>query len=366
MIQFLDLHKINDRFSNAFAKALSAVMDSGDYILGDAVIKFENDFAQYCGAKHCVGTASGLDALTLILLGYLELGKLQPSDEVIVPANTFYATILSIVQAGLQPVLVDPDLETCNLSTANVKAAITKKTKAIVGVHLYGQLADMIALQAIAKTHNLILIEDAAQAHGAETKTGLKAGNLSDAAAFSFYPSKNLGALGDGGAITTSDLELVEVLRKLRNYGSDKKYSYQSIGINSRLDELQAAFLRIKLSALDSDNTRRRSIAKAYFHGISNNRITLPNYNLDKSHVYYVFTVKVEARTEFMAHLSGNGVQSHIHYPTPPHHQKALNQFNHLNLPITESIHNTIVSIPMSPVMTNSEAQQVIDVINAF
>lgn len=365
MIKFLDLHKVNDRFKAELQDKMIEVLNSGHFILGKEVENFEKEFAHYCGSKYCVGTASGLDALTLILKGYVALGKLKKGDEVIVPANTFYATVLSVIQAELKPILVEPNLETYNITAQGIKASITSNAKAIIAVHLYGQLADVESLKQLAEEEQLLLIEDAAQAHGAELN-GIKAGNLSHASAFSFYPTKNLGCLGDGGAITTSDKELYNCLKSLRNYGSDKKYSYEFLGMNSRLDELQAAFLRVKLKYLDNDNAVRKAIAKKYLDNISNPKVKLPNNNQSNSHVYYVFTLRVEDRDNFITYLKNNKIESHVHYPIAPNEQKALSQLNALNLPVTKSIHKTIVSIPISPVMTNEEIQCVIDIINTY
>ncbi|WP_353778098.1 DegT/DnrJ/EryC1/StrS family aminotransferase [Winogradskyella sp. 3972H.M.0a.05] len=366
MIKFLDLHKVNQRFKADFEAELGRFLDGGQYILGDYVKSFETNFADYCGTKYCIGTANGLDALTLILKSYIHLGRLAPNDEVIVPANTFIATILSVLHAGLKPVLVEPDADTYNISSKAVKEAISNDTKAIIAVHLYGQLADMNALQALSKTHDLLLIEDAAQAHGALDSSGTIAGNLSDAAAFSFYPSKNLGALGDGGAVTTNDEDLMNVLRSIHNYGSEKKYENEIIGFNSRLDDIQALFLNFKLKKLDEDNAKRRSIALRYLDEITNKKVILPTYNRTKDHVFYVFMVRVEQRDDFRDYLLQNNIESHIHYPKPPHKQNALTMFNQLRLPITEKIHDTCVSIPMSPLMTNGEIDKVIQVINAY
>jgi len=380
MIKFLDLHKINNRFRKAFEAAFSKSLDTSHFILGDNVSKFESEFADYCGTQYCVGTANGLDALTLILKGYIQLGKLNKGDKVIVPANTFIATILSVLHAELVPVLVEPDSETYNLSNNNVRDHLDKTVKAIIMVHLYGQLADVEGLNQLAKAHDLLLIEDAAQAHGAETNfnpeysisssnsisTFLKAGNLSDAAAFSFYPSKNLGALGDGGAVTTDDLDLIEAIKLLRNYGSKDKYINQIIGYNSRLDDIQAAFLSIKLKSLDNDNTRRRIIAKTYLSKITNPKLKLPFYNGSDNHVFYAFVVEVEDRAGFIEHLKDNNIEFLIHYPIPPHKQDALRSLLNLQLPITEKIHNRIISLPISPVMADSEVDTVIDVLNTY
>lgn len=366
MIKFLDLHKINSRFKNEFETQFKTFLDSGFYILGRQVSTFENSFANYCGTKYCIGTGNGLDALTLIFKSYIQLGKLKEHDEVIVPANTYIATILSVINAGLKPVFVEPDSETFNINPSEIEKYITSKTKAILVVHLYGLLAKMKRIQTIANENNLLVIEDAAQAHGAETIDGIKAGNLSDAAAFSFYPSKNLGALGDGGAVTTNDSDLAECITMMRNYGSSKKYVNEIIGFNSRLDEIQAVFLNIKLKYLDADNEKRSVIAKRYYNEIYNEKIKLPKYNQSKDHVFYVFTVCVESRKDFKAYLNKNAIGSLIHYPVAPHHQKALSMYKHLQLPITESIHKTIISIPISPVMTNDEVSKTINVINAY
>ena len=367
MIKFLDLHKINNRFRNEFEDAFSKSLDASHFILGENVSKFESEFAAYCGSQYCVGTANGLDALTLILKGYMQLGKLSKGDKVIVPANTFIATVLSVLHADLTPVLVEPNPDTYNLSASEVKNVITKDVRAIIMVHLYGQLADVEGLNQLAKANNLLLIEDAAQAHGAEPNSKLlKAGSLAHAAAFSFYPSKNLGALGDGGAITTNDLKLIEIVRLLRNYGSETKYKNKIIGFNSRLDDLQAAFLSIKLKSLNNDNQRRRAIAKTYLSEISNPKLKLPFYDGSENHVFYAFVAEVEDRDVFIQFLDEHNIQSLIHYPVPPHQQKALKEFSQLHLPITEKIHKRIISLPMSPVITDKEVQDVIKAINTY
>lgn len=366
MIKFLDIHKINNRFKAEFQASFSKSLEQAHFVLGTNVSNFENEFAAYCGTTYCVGTGNGLDALTLILKGYVEIGKLKKGDKVMVPANTFIATILSVLHAELVPVLVEPDAETYTISVAKDQS-VYKEVKAIVMVHLYGQLADVEKLQAIAKTYNLLLIEDAAQAHGAiATSNGRKAGDLSDAAAFSFYPSKNLGALGDGGAITTSDTELVKALRLLRNYGSLVKYAHQIIGCNSRLDDMQAAFLRIKLKALDADNTRRRALAKTYLQQIKNPKIKLPFYDGSENHVFYAFVVEVEDRADFSNYLSTHHIEWLIHYPIPPHKQEALATFSDYILPLTEKIHKRVISLPISPVMSDKEIKKVIDVLNTY
>ena len=367
MIPFLDLHKVNARFEDEYALKFKSFLNSGYYILGNEVSTFESNFSNYCGTKYCIGVANGLDALTLIFKGYIELGKLQPNDEIIVPANTYVATILSIINADLKPVFVEPDEASFNISPSEIEKHITPKVKGILVVHLYGQLANMVTINSIANKNDLLVIEDAAQAHGAVLNSEeKKAGNLSDAAGFSFYPSKNLGALGDAGAVTTSDTELADAIRLLRNYGSSKKYINETLGINSRLDELQATFLNIKLEYLDEDNKRRREIAKRYLETIQNEKIVLPKYNNSGNHVFHVFVVRVKDRLDFTTYLERNQIGYLIHYPIPPHKQKALSAYKTLNLPVTESIHETVVSIPISQVMTNEEVQTVIKVLNHY
>lgn len=389
MIPFLDLQKINARFEPEFQTAFQRFLKTGHYILGNEVKLFEGEYANYCGTKHCIGTANGLDALILIFRAYIQLGKLQPNDEVIVPANTYIASILSVIQSGLKPVLVEPEEATFNISPKEIEKHLTNKTKAILVVHLYGQLADMGAINTIAKEHQLLVVEDAAQAHGAVVNSNLqvlnsktiieaspsqdqrptiqfKAGNLGDAAAFSFYPSKNLGCLGDGGAVTTNDAKLAECIRILRNYGSSEKYVNTLIGINSRLDEIQAAFLILKLRSLDDDNSKRQSIAKRYLSEIKNEKIALPFYDGTENHVFHVFVVRVLNRKVFTQFLSDHSLGWLIHYPIPPHRQVALSSFGHLSFPITENIHNSIVSIPISPVLSEEDVSSVIRVLNQY
>ncbi|MFC0605973.1 DegT/DnrJ/EryC1/StrS family aminotransferase [Winogradskyella pulchriflava] len=374
MIKFLDLHKINNRFRKELEDSFSKSLDASNYILGSNSLKFENEFAQFCGTKHCVGTANGLDALTLILKGFIQLDKLKKGDKVIVPANTFIATILSVLHADLEPVFVEPNPETYNLSIDEVKNATTEDVKAIIMVHLYGQLADVENLLQFAKDNDLLLIEDAAQAHGAETTLNIerpisypaKVGSIGYAAAFSFYPSKNLGALGDGGAVTTSDSELFEAISMLRNYGSKEKYKHEIIGFNSRLDDVQAAFLRIKLKALDADNQKRRAIAQHYLEGITNPKLKLPFYDGSDNHVFYAFVVEVEDRLDFTKFLDKNNIGWLIHYPIPPHKQQALSQFSDLKLPITEHIHKRIISLPISPILTDDEVKSLINTLNTY
>lgn len=390
MIPFLDLHKINTRFEPQFQEVFKQFLDSGHYILGNRLKAFEEAFAHYCCTRHCIGVANGLEALRLILEGYKGLGKVKDGDEILVAANTYIATILAIKQAGLVPVLVEAEAETYGFDVSKLKAALSSKTKALMPVHLYGQITNMDTVNAFAKAHNLLVIEDAAQAHGGKfqipnsklqtpnygsrethhspftTHHFLKAGNLGDAAGFSFYPTKNLGALGDGGAVTTNDDDLAQILKKLRNYGASSKYINELPGFNSRLDELQAALLLIKLNHLDDDNKRRHEIAKKYLTQLSNEKVILPTVPDFDAHVFHLFVVRVLDRNDFMEYMKKNNVGTLIHYPIAPHKQEALNEYNHLSFPVTERIHDTVVSIPISPVMTDEEVQRVIEVINSY
>lgn len=364
MIKFLDLHKINQSYETEFGQKFQQFLDKGWYVLGDNVKQFESEFATYCGTKHCIGVANGLDALMLIFRAYKELKKLQKGDEVIVPANTYIASIIAVLQNDLVPVLVEPNIETYNINPNEIEKHITSKTKAILPVHLYGQLCDMKAINEIAKKHNLLVIEDAAQAHGAFE--GGKAGSLSDASGFSFYPGKNLGALADAGAITTNNDELAKILFSLRNYGSQKKYENEFIGLNSRLDEIQAGFLSVKLKDLDLQNQKRRIVAKRYLSEIKNEKIILPYYDNSENHVFHLFVIRTENREELQSYLQKNNIETLIHYPIAPHKQKAMKDFSHLSLPITEKIHNEVLSIPISPVLTDEEVSVIIDVLNNY
>lgn len=369
MIEFLDLKKITKKNKAAFLKVFEEVLDSGWFILGDKVKAFEEQFAQYCGTKNCIGVANGLDALILILEGYKQLDFLKDGDEVIVAANTYIASILAISKANLTPVLAEPNIETYLIDTALVEAKITSKTKAILPVHLYGRLCDMDAINAIAKKYNLKVIEDSAQSQGAVYANGKKSGNLGDASGFSFYPGKNLGALGDAGAVTTNDDELAEVIKAFRNYGSHKKYQNIYRGLNSRLDEIQAAFLSIKLKTLDAENQFRRDVADYYLSNINNSAITLPsiqNTVTNKNNVWHVFPVRVKERDNFQQYLLQNGIQTVIHYPIPPHQQAAYEELNNLHLPISEQIHQEIISLPISPVMEESEIKKVVEIVNTY
>jgi dTDP-4-amino-4,6-dideoxygalactose transaminase len=372
MIKFLDLHKINLPYEEAFQERFNSFLDKGWYILGDSVKIFEKEFAAYCGTKHCIGVGNGLDALVLIFKAAIQLGKMQNGDEVIVAANTYIASILAILQADLVPVLVEPNEDTFNIDPDAISKGITPKTRAILTVHLYGQLADMEAINAIAKQNNLLVIEDAAQAHGCRMEDGSdkmeerRAGNLSYAAGFSFYPGKNLGALGDAGAVTTNDEELAKMVYSLRNYGSEIKYHNDYVGINSRLDEIQASFLSVKLPSLDRENAIRRRIARRYLSEVRNDKIVLPFYDGSENHIFHLFVVRTQKRAELQHHLSENGIQTLIHYPIPPHRQKALPQFHHLSFPITEKMHNEVLSLPISPVMTEEDIDFVVKILNQY
>ncbi|GGH91714.1 aminotransferase [Pseudomonas fluvialis] len=372
MIQFLDLKEINTQYRAELLEACARVIDSGWFVGGNELASFEKEFSAYCGTKYAIGVANGLDALILTLRAWLALGKLEQGDEVIVPANTYIASILAISANGLTPVLVEPDENSYNLSPENTRKAITKKTKAILPVHLYGQLADMPALLGIAKEHGLLVLEDSAQAHGAEIN-GIKAGNWGHASGFSFYPGKNLGALGDAGAVTTNDDELAETLKALRNYGSQEKYKNLFKGVNSRLDEIQAAMLSVKLRKLDEETQRRREIAAAYKTGIKKSKIKLPDVQhkaatieQSYSHVWHLFVIRTQYRSALQQHLNEQGVQTLIHYPIAPHKQKAYKEWNDQSYPLTEAMHEEVLSLPISPVMTDEQVQAVISAINSF
>lgn len=370
MISFLDLKAINVTYREELIEACTRVIDSGWYIGGNELVQFENAFSRYCGASHCIGVANGLDALILTLRAWKELGRLKDGDEVIVPANTYIASILAITENRLVPVLVEPDEVSYNLCPRNTEAAITPKTRAILAVHLYGQLAEMPALLDIAERHRLLVLEDSAQAHGASIGER-KAGNWGDASGFSFYPGKNLGALGDAGAITTNDDELAQTLRALRNYGSYEKYKNLFQGLNSRLDEIQAAMLNVKLKYLDADTKRRQEIAIAYANGIRHLDIRHP---IDPesalaslaNHVFHLYVIRSSRREALQQHLQNAGIQTLIHYPVPPHKQQAYLNWNERSYALTESLHREVLSLPVSPVMTDAEVSVVIDAVNAF
>ena len=369
-VSFLDLKKINEERLEELSRAAIDVIKSGHYIFGESVRNFEREFSNYCGTKYCVGVANGLDALTLTLRAWKELGVLSEGDEVIVPANTYIASILAITENNLTPVLVEPDPQSLNLCPINARAAITDKAKVILPVHLYGRAADMIAFAGLAEEFGLKILEDAAQAHGAIIE-GKRVGSWGDAAAFSFYPGKNLGALGDAGAVTTNDPELADVIRCIGNYGSRQKYINEYQGVNSRLDEIQAAYLRVKLPHLDADTERRREIAIRYFQEIENPYVSLSFLSEDmgsdlKHHAFHLFPVMCSDRERLQAHLQESGVQTLIHYPVPPHKQKAFKEWNQLSFPITEHIHQSVLSLPISPVMEGEDVARVVEAVNAF
>lgn len=359
MIRFLDLNKINAQYQDQFHEKLKLILEKGWLILGDEVKLFERNFADYCGVKHCIGVGNGLDAMVLIFKAYIQMGNLQKGDEIIVPANTYIATILAILQADLVPVLVEPDLETYNIDPNLIEEKITPKTKGILVVHLYGQLADMDAIMKVGYKNNLLIIEDAAQGHGLPFKG-------SHTRAFSFYPGKNLGALGDAGAITTNDDELAKILFSIRNYGSEKKYYNDYIGFNSRLDEIQAAFLNVKLPHLDKENDVRKAIATRYSLEIKNDKIILPTWDFSSTHVFHLFVIRTKDRDGLQEYLKEDSIETLIHYPVPPHKQKALSHWNDRSFPITEKIHNEVLSLPISPVMTNDEVSSVIEILNQY
>lgn len=366
MIPFLDLKKINEPYETAFQEKLKSVLQNGWYILGKELETFEKSFAQYCDKKYCIGVGNGLDALILIFKSYIELGKLKKGDEVIVPANTYIASILAILQSDLIPVLIEPRLETYNINPDLIKEKITSKTKAILSVHLYGQLAEMDKINQIAEKYNLVVVEDCAQSHGAINNQQLTINNLKSASAYSFYPGKNLGCLGDGGAITTNDAELAKVLFSLRNYGSEKKYHNEYIGVNSRLDELQAGFLNLKLPNLNADNENRRNVAKRYLSEIKNDKIILPFWDFSDNHVFHLFVIRTGNREKLQEYLTENNIQTVIHYPIPPHKQKAFSEWNNLSFPITEKIHNEVLSLPISPILTDEEIDFIIEILNQY
>jgi len=364
MISFLNFKDINAPYKKELLKAISDVIDTGWYILGPKVGQFEKEFAKYCGVKFCVGIGNGLDALTLIFRAYKEMGVMADGDEVLVPANTYIASILAVSENRLKPVLVEPDIDTYNIDASRLEEKITQKTKAIMVVHLYGRVGYSDKLQKIADKYGLKIIEDSAQAHGAKYKNK-RTGNLGNAAGFSFYPSKNLGALGDAGAVTTNDEKLADIIRALRNYGSHKKYENIYKGVNSRLDELQAAVLLVKLKYLDKEIKKRREIARQYLKSIKNKKLILPQ-DVGDAHVWHLFVVRTEKRDEFVKYLANNGIGSLIHYPIPPHKQRAYREWDSESYPITEKIHNEVISLPLNPAMKRAEILKIIKVCNQY
>ena len=365
MIDFLNIKKINNRYENELLEACSRVIKSGWYIQGNELSCFESEFANYCGVKYAVGVANGLDALVLVLRAWKELGKLKDNDKVLVPANTYIASIMAITQNNLKPVLVEPDSTTFNITYKGLKEAWQEGIKAILPVHLYGQVAPMEEIMRFARENSLLVLEDSAQAHGASIN-GKRTGAWGDAAGFSFYPGKNLGALGDAGIITTENEELANVLRALRNYGSHKKYENIYVGYNSRLDEIQAAMLRVKLKYLDKDTQLRRNIAYHYIDKIQNPEVILPVVSNIEEHVWHLFVIKCKKRNTLHDYLADKGVQTLIHYPLPPHKQKAYVEMNNYHLPVTEAIHHEVLSLPMDPNMTDEDIETVIKYVNEF
>lgn len=366
IVKYQDINRLNSRYLIQFQSKLESIVNHGYLINGSETNEFETTFKNYCGTDYCIGCANGLDALRLILLSYLELGKLNKNDEVLVPANTYIATILAITSCGLTPVLIEPNEFSFNISLDELRKKITAKSKAILAVHLYGQLAEMEEIFKLASEYNLLVIEDAAQAHGAISAQGKKAGSLSDAAAFSFYPGKNLGCLGDGGAITTNDFELADMIKMKRNYGSPKKYYNTVKGVNSRLDELQAAFLNVKLPHLDEENNRRREIASTYLSQIKNELIVLPSWSNEEDHVFHAFVIRTKHRQQFKSHLDKQNIGTLIHYPIPPHQQKAYSELNSQKFLITEQLSDEVLSLPVNPALTSDEVNYVIENINNF
>lgn len=361
MISFLSLKDINNRFRSEIDARIKIILDKGWYLQGDENETFSKNFATYCGTKGAVGVANGLDVLNLIIKAY----GFGPGDEIIVPANTFIATILAVSENGCTPVLVEPDLNTYCIDPEKIEAAITPRTKAIIVVHLYGQVTPMEKIWELQKRFGFKIIEDAAQAHGA-IYDGRRTGNLGDAAAFSFYPGKNLGALGDAGGVVSNDLNLIEKIKALGNYGSDYKYHHIYKGVNSRLDEIQAAVLDVKLKYLDADNARRREISAYYRKNIINHRIILPKVYDEMAHVWHLFVVRCDDREGLARYLESNGIQTNIHYPTPPHLQGAYEELKNCSCPITEKIHREVLSLPISSVMMQDEVKKVVEVVNGW
>ena len=363
MIKFLDLKSVNSKYESEIQKAFARVLNSGWYILGKELEGFESEFASYCGSSFAIGVASGLDALKLIVKAY-DFGV---GDEIIVPSNTYIATVLAITECGATPVFVEPNADTHLIETSNIEKSITDKTKAIMPVHLYGQLCDMDSICDLAKKNDIKIIDDAAQAHGAIYK-GTRVGNLADATGFSFYPSKNLGAMGVAGAVTTNDAELAQKIRTLRNYGSQERYRNESQGLNSRMDELQAAVIKIKLKGLNEDNCKRRDVAELYLREIHNEHIILPSQPVSKeNHVWHLFVIRVKAnRDKLQQYLLENDIQFQIHYPIAPHKQECYSKYNSLSLPVAQMLANEVLSLPISPVMSLSDAKRVVEVINGW
>jgi dTDP-4-amino-4,6-dideoxygalactose transaminase len=365
MIKFLDIQKLNAQFQNELKESAGRVIDSGWYLMGKELETFEKSYALFCNVNFSLGVANGLDALRLIFKAYIEMGVMQKGDEVIVPANTYIASVLAITDNDLIPIFVEPNLETYNLDSNKIEASITGKTKAILAVHLYGQNSIDDQMLEICSNHGLKLIEDGAQSHGAKWNNKIS-GGIGDAAGHSFYPGKNLGALGDAGAVTTNDKELANVINALRNYGSHKKYENEFQGLNSRLDEIQAAFLNVKLSYIQKDIDGRRKAANYYLENIKNSRIILPNVINSQGHVWHLFVIRTDDRDNLQKYLADNGIETLIHYPIPPHKQEAYKEYSHLHLPITEKIHKEVLSLPLSSITTLEEIQKIVYVINKY
>ena len=365
MIKFLDLQRTNTQYEKELKEAASRVIDSGWYLMGKELENFEQNYASFCGVQHCLGVANGLDALRLIFKAYIEMGIMQKGDEVIVPANTYIASVLAISDNDLVPIFVEPNSETYNLDSKKIETAITSKTKAILTVHLYGQISIDQEMLAICKKHNLKLIEDAAQSHGA-IWNGKVSGAIGDAAGHSFYPGKNLGALGDAGAVTTNDKELANVISALRNYGSHEKYKNKYQGLNSRLDEIQAAFLNVKLRYIQKDIKGRKKVVNYYLNNIENKKIILPKLIHQKQHVWHLFVIRTKKRDELQKYLLDHGIQTLIHYPIPPNKQEAYKQYNQLNFTITMEIHEEILSLPLNPIIDMKEVKFISQLINNF
>lgn len=364
-VNFIDISKINALYEPQISRAIDDVLKSNDIILGKNVLAFEREFANYLGTKHCIGVGSGMDALMFIFEGYKRLGKLNNGDEIIVPANSFYGSIMSIIESQLSPVLLEPNEKTFNLNPDLIEAKITDKTKAILSVYMYGQVSEMDKIQQIAQKHNLIIIEDASQAHGTIFQ-GKKAGNIGDCAAFSFYPTKNLGAIGEAGAITTNDDELAEIIKKIRNYGKNQDGEIEFFGKNSRLDEIQAAILRVKLKYLDINNHKRKRLAKYYLENIKNKNIILPFYNDDDSHNWHLFVIKTQRRNELKQYLTYNGIQTMIHYSQCPVRMKIFKNYINEKFEITEQIYDEILSLPLNLALSERQQRYVVETINKF
>ncbi|WP_150142783.1 DegT/DnrJ/EryC1/StrS family aminotransferase [Candidatus Enterovibrio escicola] len=365
MISFLDLKKVNNQYETELKEACNRVIESGQYIAGSELDSFEVEFSSYCGTKYAVGVANGLDALSIVLRAWKEMGKIKAGDEVILSANTYIASVFAITDNDLTPVLVEPNDSTYNLDIQTIEKSITTKTKVILPVHLYGRISPMNEITLLAKKYNLLILEDSAQSHGASIN-GVKAGNFGHASGFSFYPSKNLGALGDAGAVTTNDKQLADIVRSLGNYGSYKKYENIYKGVNSRLDEIQAAMLRVKLNYLDKDTAIRKLIAKKYLDKIKNPLVKLPEKCSDENHVWHLFVVRCKNRQHFQEYLTNTGISSLIHYPIPPHKQQACEEYRNIRLPITDKIHQEVLSLPINPSLNDEEVDIIISSINNY